>query len=199
MNKIYIPVAALLLIGFTTYAQADSAKPRWKCTGIVQAGLINGGTETNYALQTIHGVTKGNWMLGLGAGLDRYVQQSIPLVVHGQYAFGKQKSKGFLYGQAGPQIPVATGFWKDSFNGFNQYQLKTGWLAESGVGYAINLGNQKNLLFSLGYSIKQARYNEQIFRVCNWCGVRPEPIVAPTYTPVKLNMNRLILKVGFQF
>jgi hypothetical protein len=192
----------LVLLSLSAFAQEEKtgAKPRWKYTGIVQGGLIGGSSEINYSAQTIQGVQKGPWLLGIGAGIDNYVLPGFPVVAHGQYHYGKRRSQPFVYAQAGPHIPWAKNEWDDKIWETNQYELKTGWLAEGGIGYRFPMGKKLNLLTSLGYSFKQVQYKElQV-----WYIGPPLPLPWPSqytgnYTQNKLSMNRLVLKVGVQF
>lgn len=202
MKTIFLTI--LGFVSFTAIAQQDkgTAKPRWKYTGIVQGGLLGGSSELNYSAQTIQGVKKGPWVLGLGVGIDNYVVPGFPVVAHGQFNYGKKRSKPFVYAQGGPQIPWAKNEWNDKIWGVNQYEMKTGWLAEGGIGYSFPMGKHLKLLSSLGYSIKQAKYDE-VQMPWSWFLSSRWPPQAGTpnlnYYHQKLTMNRLVLKVGVQF
>jgi hypothetical protein len=174
-------------------------KPTWKYTGIVQGGLIAGASDYEYTVQTIQGVKKGPWLVGIGVGIDNYFAPGFPVVAHGQYHYGKRRSKPFAYAQAGPQIPWRKNEWEEKFDDQNRFEFKSGWLAEGGLGYQLPLGKKLNLLTSIGYSFKQVTYDE--YQPTWWSGpVIPRPS-GPIYTGYhqKLTMNRLVFKVGVQF
>lgn len=195
----------LSLVALNTSSQQSNlpAKKQWKYAGIVQGGLIGGSSEMNYAVQTIQGIQKGPWLLGIGAGIDNYVLPGFPIVAHGQFNYGKRRSKPFAYTQAGAQIPWAKNQWDDkNWMGVDQYELKTGWLAEGGIGYGIAMGKHLRLISSLGYSIKQVKYDELQTPWAWLISSRWPPVGTTTnlnYYHQKLTMNRLVLKVGLQF
>lgn len=174
-------------------------KTPWKYTGIIQGGLIGGFTELNYSAQTIQGIQKGPWLVGIGAGIDNYVMPGFPIVAHGQYNYGKRKSQPFAYLQAGPQIPWLKNEWDDKFDDENIYDVKTGWLAEGGLGYRFPMGKKLKLISSIGYSVKQVEYEEKRINWWSW-PIIPGPGDIPwSVYQQKLTMNRLVLKVGVQF
>jgi hypothetical protein len=200
MKKILFSILSLITI--SAFAQQEI--PRWKYTGIVQSGLIGGSSELNYAVQTIQGVQKGPWLVGIGAGIDNYVMPGFPVVAHGQFSYGKRRSKPFLYAQAGPHIPWSKNDWDDKIGEVNQYELKTGWVAEGGIGYSFPMGRRFKLLSSIGYSTKQVQYDEVQMPWSWWLSSSRWPpsggLMEPlNYYHQKLTMNRLILKVGVQF
>jgi|688.fasta_scaffold93328_4 hypothetical protein len=202
----YLLISILTIISLSAFAQQEKAivKPKWQYTAILQGGLIGGSSELNYSVQTIQGIKRGPWTLGIGAGIDNYVMPGIPVVAHGQFNYGKRRSKPFVYAQGGPQIPWAKNQWDDKIWGsVNQYEMKTGWLAEGGIGYSFPMGKHLKLISSLGYSVKQAKYDEVqmpwSWLISSWrptSGALMEPL---NYYHQKLTMNRLVLKVGVQF
>jgi hypothetical protein len=202
MKKILFATFCLFSIGAFAQQEKATGKPRWKYTGIVQGGLVAGSSEINYSAQTIQGVQKGPWLLGIGAGIDNYLMPGFPVVAHGQFHYGKRRTKPFVYAQAGPHFPWAKNEWNDKIWETDQYELKTGWLAEGGIGYRIPMGKKLKLLTSLGYSIKQTKYDE-VQMPWSWLISSRWPPVGGTsdfnYYHQKLTMNRLVLKVGVQF
>lgn len=202
MKKILFLFLIVLATNAFAQQQKASPKPRWKYTGVVQGGLVAGSSEINYSAQTIQGVQKGSWVLGIGAGIDNYLMPGIPIIAHGQYNYGKRRSQPFVYAQAGPHIPWSKNEWNDKFMNTDLYKLNIGWLAEGGLGYRFPMGKKFKLLTSIGYSIKQAKYDELQYPwgwpiSSRW---PPEGILMnPTYYHQKLTMNRLVLKVGVQF
>lgn len=184
-------------LGLSLQAQSGHEKPKqeWTFTGIAQGGLLAGQSDLNYMVQAIPAVQKGNWLLGIGAGIDNYVLPGISVVAHGQYTWGKRTSKLFGYAQAGPHFPWLKNGWDEKVNGQPVYEIKTGWLGEAGIGYSIPLGKCLKLLPSLGYSIKQVQYSEmQRF----WWG--PWPVnMDPVFYENNLTMRRVVLKVGIGF
>jgi hypothetical protein len=175
--------------------QADSSN--WKYTATVSGGLIIGAQEPSYLVQTLHGIQKGPWMIALGAGIDYYIIRSVPIVAHGQYHLkGKRASSPYLYAQAGPALTWANNEWIQKFQNQDIYTFKTGWLAESGMGFQFPMGKKLKGFTSFGYSFRQANYQE---RQLWWIGPWPTPQDVPAnYTQQKLNMLRAVLKLGLQ-
>jgi hypothetical protein len=202
MKTFFICILTLWLSGgFAQQAQQPAPKQGWKYTGIVQGGLLAGSSEINYAAQTIQGIQKGAWLLGIGAGIDNYVLSGFPVVAHGQFNYGKKRSKPFAYAQTGVQIPWAKNQWDDKLWGVNQYDLKTGWIAEGGIGYGFAMGKRLKLISSLGYSMKQVKYDEVQMPWTWFLSSRWPPARSTNdfnYYHQKLTMNRLVLKVGVQ-
>jgi hypothetical protein len=195
----FIAIFSLIAVCGLAQSTPGKVKTSWEYTGIIQGGLIGGSAELNYSAQTIQGIQKGPWLVGIGAGIDNYVAPGFPIVAHGQYNYGKRRSQPFAYLQAGPQIPWLKNEWDDKFDDENIYDVKTGWLAEGGLGYRFPMGKRLKLISSIGYSIKQVQYDEK--RI-NWWGapIMPRPGENPwSVYQQKLTMNRLILKVGVQF
>lgn len=196
-------LATLWLFALNGFGQQtrDLPTPRWNYFGMLLGGIVAGQSEANYCAQTIQGMQNGPWLLGIGAGIDNYVLPGFPVVAHGQWQYGKQRSKPFVYAQAGPHFPWAKNEWDDKILGSNRYDLKTGWLAESGIGYSMPLGKSLKLNSSLGYSVKQAKYDEAQIPWSSWidAGWPISGSTPLTYYHNKLTMNRVVLKVGLQF
>jgi hypothetical protein len=189
-----------LIISCGLFAQSDKSltkKKSWHYSGMLQGGFIAGNSGPDYLIQTIQGIEKNKWFVGIGAGIDNYLIPAFPVFAHGQYAFGKQNTKPFVYAQAGPAIPWQKNEWNDKAGENPMYLMKTGWLAETGFGYAFPLGKKVNLLTSIGYSIRQARFDEYQFLF--FSGPWFSPDNNPTYYHQELTMNRLVLKAGIQF
>jgi len=193
-------IGCILLVFCHVHAFAQKSesalKEKWHYTGLVQGGIIAGANKEEYMLQTIHGIRRNKIMVGIGAGVDNYLIAGFPIVAHGQYLLGKKEKAGFVYMQAGPQLPWKKNEWKAHILDRPQYKLKTGWIAEMGIGYQIPLGKVK-LISSLGYSIKQVSFEEQqqIF----WIGpIIPRP-AEPIYYQNQLTSRRLIFKIGVSF
>jgi hypothetical protein len=197
IKKIKMKILLTFVVSLIALMGICQTKPGWKYTGIVHGGIIIGANGYDYTAQTIQGIQKGPWLLGIGAGIDHYFLPGFPVVAHGQYHYGKRRSKPFAYAQAGPQIPWQKNEWDEKIMNVPLYKMHTGWLAEGGVGYQIPMGKRLKFISSIGYSFKQADYDQlQTF----WIGPWPLPQDAPlNYTQNKLSMSRYVLKIGIQF
>jgi hypothetical protein len=173
----------------------SATKEKWHYTGLVQGGIIVGANKEEYTVQTIHGIRHNKLILGIGVGIDNYLIAGFPIVAHGQYLLGRKEKTGFVYIQGGPQLPWKKNDWKEKFSDQYRYKLKTGWLAESGIGYQIPMGKLK-LISSIGYSIKQVSYEEQqVFWIGPIFPFQPEP----SYDKKQLTTRRLVFKLGIGF
>lgn len=171
-------------------------KSGWRYSSLLQGGLIAGANQCTYTIQTIHGFERNKLMAGIGIGMDNYLMPGFPVVAHGQYQLGKKASRFFSYLQGGPVIPWRKNEWNENILENPRFQLKTGWLAETGIGYQIPVGKHK-IFTSIGYSIKQSRFGELI---AVWIGPWP-PTGAwePVYTKQELIARRWIFKAGIAF
>lgn len=196
MRLIILSVILMTTVVGLSQQQADSSQ--WKYTATVAGGLIIGAQEPSFLVQTLHGMQKGPWMVALGAGIDYYFIRSVPIVAHGQYHLkGKRASSPYLYAQAGPALAWANKAWTKEFLNQDIYTFRTGWLAESGMGFQFPMGKTLKGFTSFGYSFRQANYREMQV----WFIGPPWPMpqaVPANYTQQKLNMFRAVIKLGVQ-
>ena len=69
----------LLLIGCILVVTTSRAQHSWKFRSDNYAGIATGEMGSYGLFQTINGLYKGPWFLGLGTGLDYYRFRSVPL------------------------------------------------------------------------------------------------------------------------
>lgn len=193
-------LALFMIITVTGLAQTKKTQSnRWKYTGNVSGGLILGAQEPSYMVQTIQGVKKDRWMVGIGTGLDYYIVRMVPIVGHGEYHLKTgRKANPFIYAQTGPAIAWPDGEWNAKIGELNVFEFKTGWLAESGFGYRFPLGKTLKGFTSFGYSFKQTRYEElQAW----WIGppIWPPPQIDENRIQQKMNMFRANIRFGLEW
>jgi hypothetical protein len=193
-------LALFIIITVTGLAQTEKPEgSKWKYAGTASGGLILGAQEPSYMMQTVQGIKKGRWMLGIGAGLDDYMVRTIPIVAHGEYHLkSAAKANPFVYAQVGPAIASPDGEWNAKIGDVNVFEFETGWLAESGFGYRFPLGKNVKGFTSFGYSFKQARYNEvQSW----WIGppIWPPPQIDENRIQQKMNMFRANIRFGLEW
>jgi hypothetical protein len=195
MKAYFFIICFVLNASLHAQNREEKLAEKWSFAGIAQGGLLAGQSELNYMVQAIPAVQKGNWLLGIGAGIDHYVMPGIPVVAHGQYTCGRRSKKLFGYAQAGPHFPLLKNEWDDKVNGQPVYDAKTGWLGEAGIGFSIPLGKRMKIMPSLGYSIKQMQYTEMLLI---WGG--PFPFDRePVYYDNNMTLRRVVLKLGIGF
>jgi hypothetical protein len=181
-----------------------SSAQSWKFRSDDYLGLSSGQWGNYGLLQTVDGVAKGPWFLGLGAGLDNYRFQSAPLfvsVTRDLPVFWKgsgQKSGFFLHLDGGLNLPL----YKRTITPYDDYttsKFHAGSWWSAGLGYKWKLGarTDKALLLSVDYSEKRLKEVQGSSESCQTltCYIY---MSNPTY--VYEYLNRVFLfKIGFMF
>jgi hypothetical protein len=120
-------------------------------------GLSSGESGSAGQIQTVDGISKGPWFVGLGAGVDFYRFRSVPLFlsVTRDLSLGKRDWL-FLYFDGGinepwyyRQISAVDTYTSSSFHSGGYYS--------GGIGYLWKLGanTSKAVLFTAGYTVKK--------------------------------------------
>ena len=125
-------------------------------------GLSSGQVGSAGQVQTVNGVAKGPWFVGVGAGLDYYRFRSVPLFlsVTRDLAIGKRDWL-FLYLDGGTNVPWYTRNITPEDN-ITSSAFHGGEYWSGGFGYLWKLGDHssKAVLFSAGYTVKKLREDE---------------------------------------
>ena len=201
MKSLVLSIFVITCMMAANVAVGQQAKENahWGYSGIVQGGVLGGSSTVTYTVQTVQGIRKNNWFTGIGVGYDHYGMPGIPIVLHGQKAFGQQKNRVFTYAQAGLQVPVKAGDWDDkSWNGRKLYDLETGYVGELGGGYLIGVGKTKKtaLIFSAGYSYKFCKTTAYSY---GWNDFPPYNDVIYSTEKQTYHYRRIAIKAGFAF
>ncbi len=118
---------------------------------INQFGIIAGASDANLQLQTINGIEKATWFVGIGTGIDYYYSRSIPLFLDiRKNVFSTQKTP-FIYADGGYNFAWFS--TKDEKSGSGG-EKQAGAYYEAGIGYLIPVFKKNGILFSAGYSCK---------------------------------------------
>ena len=138
---------ASLSIGFAQEpaqpVQADKPAKKSSCgcrfQSVNQVGLVDGGMDTEFHLQTINGLRFGNWFTGIGVGIDYYYVRSVPLFLDVRNYWFKKRNSPFAYADIGINFPWA----KDNGNDFvaQDINYNQGLYYDIGLGYKLGLGN----------------------------------------------------------
>lgn len=192
-KRIHLAVVCTLLGTTVCFGQ-----PAWKFRSDNHLGLVAGELGSYGRAQTINGLYKGPWFLGLGAGLDYYRFRSVPLflsVTRGLPAFSR-KSGLFVHLDGGIDLP-----WYDRPRTLYEWTSSTfhsGSYWSAGLGYRWRLSDQsdKALLLSASYSMKKLREDQTIQLGC----ANPPNCDVHTQTYVYEYLNRtFLLAVGIRF
>ena len=186
--KKYLIVGLLSVYGFHTVAQIK--KSPFAFSSITKAGLVAGSGGESYAVQSINGIKKGPWFMGIGMGIDFYQQRTIPLFLQVQKAFTKKNNQPFVYADAGLNFR-----WLKSSEWYKVNSSFTpGMYYETGVGWKIKLRSNTRLCFSAGYSFKQVKETAPAY----W-NVPVETLIAvDNFERYNYQYKRIVLKLGIE-
>lgn len=196
MRKYLLIAASSLIFGICT------GQSSWKFRSDNYFGSTAGEVGEQGHLQTVNGLYKGAWFLGLGAGVDEYRYRSIPLflsVTRGLVAFSN-RSGLFLYLDGGINLP----WYKRTLNSYQKQMIiadkfQAGPWGSAGLGYKwrISARTDKALLFSAGYSMKKLTEKVVNKGICYTYSCQFEP-TQQTYIYDYLN-HTFVFLVGFRF
>ena len=187
----------LILTAFVCTQINAQSPEKTKSYLMPQMGMLSGDQANSFQFQVIGGILSKNWRIGMGTGLDYYKVRSVPVFADLRNYFGGNK-KAFAFANIGYNIPWPLENQYRIFfiqGGNTKSKFEKGWYTDLGVGYDIQLGKQKNLSVSLGYSIKtfSEKYDERLDWIWGW----PIPVGNPTERKVDYTFRRLSLKAGF--
>ncbi len=153
-------------------------------------GLLEGEDGSALNLQTINGIKYKSWFTGIGTGLDYYRFRSIPLFLSVNKDFQLKSVLFYLNADGGLSIPWV----KDFNNGWNNPDFKMGLYAATGIGYKIHINQQKQaVLLNAGYSFKRLTAETEVIFPCF------NPPCPVDIEKTKYNLNRVLVKAGFEF
>lgn len=167
---------------------ATVAKP-FQFKTIVQGGLLAGSSGEAAIVQAINGFAFGNWYVGVGAGLDFYLQRGVPLFADLRYKFSKQRKSLFIYTDAGVHVP-----WIKNKEQRNIISQSAGLYTNAGVGFQLATKKGDAFLFSAGYTYKHVSEKQEGFSWGPW----PQP-GGQTVLNYNYHYNRIAIKFGLIF
>jgi hypothetical protein len=191
-----------LIAGFSVCVSMCSGQSPWKFRSDNYAGLETGQLGGRGHVETVNGLYKGPWFLGLGAGLDYYRFRSVPLflsVSRDLLAFGNRSGLS-LYLDGGINLP----WYKRDLTTYQTQLVSSSkfyarpW-GSGGLGYKWRLSarTDKALLVSAGYSIKKL---EEKLTGTTFCATSSCPLETPNQTYIYDYVNHTFLfLVGFRF
>jgi hypothetical protein len=208
---VWVIVCAAACSAQQAAAQA-SAPPSWKFRSDDYVGLAVGEWGNYGLLQTVNGVSRGPWFLGLGAGLDNYRFQSAPLFVSvtrdipvfRDVAAHSKKGAFFLNLDGGINLPL---YNRDiiPYVGAMTSKFHAGSWWSGGLGYKWPLSSRsgfghsgKALLVSVNYSEKRLKEVQKVPPPPYACDPGSCTMANQTYIFEYLN-RVLLLKIGLQF
>jgi len=158
--------------------------------------MTEGENGSAFLIQTINGVRYKTWSAGIGAGLDYYFVRSIPLFLDLRKDILNKKNTPFVYADGGINYVWETSkdksqYIKKNYNSTPFYDV--------GIGYKTSLGKQNALLLSLGFSQKLIKEQQTTTVYYYYTDFYPYPIAPVTPDRYSYTLDRLSLKLGWQF
>jgi hypothetical protein len=178
-----------------------STQAPWKFRSDNYLGFLNGEMGSYGQVQTVNGLYKRSWFLGVGAGLDYYRYRSIPLFLSVTKDLMPGKNGLFVNLDAGTNLPWYTRQLSGTEYTASKFYPAPYWAA--GLGYKLKLSahNDHAILFSAGYSYKEMKEDLTGSEggACPLfdCGL---PMLAPP-SPERYEYrnHRASVKIGWQF
>ena len=176
-----------------------SGQSNWKPWVVAEGGALWGGYEFTGDLRLQGGVKTNGWLIGAGVAYDPYRYRTMPVYVQGRKMFTQGRIKPFVLASIGASLEMekdqeqpieSTPVWGRWI--VPAYQYSNGMYAEGGLGLAFRAKKRIGFNLSLSYTYKSI---EESYNDITWTGVAAESSTATN----KYMMNRLALRVGFQF
>jgi hypothetical protein len=190
----------LLFLGIRhSTVSAQQIRSRWQFHSFNSVVLLEGQTGSAFQLQIVNGVQYKSWFAGAGVGLDFYRYRTIPLFADLRKEFGNTANKIFVYADLGRNFSWVTDKEKSLYVAGDQFSH--GMYADIGLGYKIAVGRSQAFLLSLGYSYKnlsESYANVYYYPALPAFTGNPE-LMESGATRINYNLNRLIIKMGWQF
>jgi hypothetical protein len=197
MKQIILVLGMMSIAGVSSAQQTETSKS-WQFRSINNLGLLEGETGSSFQLQTINGAAFRSWFAGIGLGIDYYRYRTIPLFADIRKEFGQARNKPFVYSDMGISFSWLTDNQKMNYRPDDHYG--NGFYGDWGIGYKIAMAKNNALMISLGYSYK--KITETYPTYFPWyppINDIPGPQVANPKDQIDYSLNRLSIKMGWQF
>jgi hypothetical protein len=179
MRSVYI--LAIILLPATVFSQSAT----FRYSNISQAGIIHGGSQESWQIQTINGVGWKDYSLGIGVGYDPYHFKSVALFADLRKKIFDVDRSPFVYLDLGTNLPAK----KKQVEPWQTIRYSGGAYADAGLGYSWKMQKGGNFIVSLGYSEK--KITERYHSAWN-------PDDQDEFKTV-YHFRRLALKIGLSF
>lgn len=184
-------ILLFILFNLSFIQSTKAQKPGLRFSSTTSVGIVTGESESALIIETINGIKFSKWFAGVGAGLDYYQYNSLPIFVNGRRYFDKS-NRAFVYGNAGFSIPLKN-VPKPELGFFTDYYFSGGIYAGGGVAYSLPLKNRTSMTFSIGYSYKELEMHSNV----KICGIIPP--CREEQSRYDLNYGMIVIKMGIGF
>jgi hypothetical protein len=191
----------LVVAGCTLFAGAGFGQRSWKFRSDNYVGIVAGELGNYGQVQTVNGLYKGPWFVGIGTGLDYYRFRTVPLYLSvNRDLFGSKESSGFFISlNGGTTLPWFSGYPMPY--GIQSRTFSPGFWGNGGFGYRQKLSEKtdKAFLFSISYGMKKlSEKQKSLPPLCFGCMYGPEQQTTQTYEYDYVNRT-FLFSIGFQF
>jgi hypothetical protein len=187
-------LALVLIAGLSLGHGLAQSKTPWQFRSLDYIGGLRGEDGDFFQFQTINGLYKKSWFLGVGTGLDYYRYRSIPLFASVVKDLMPGKNGLFLTLEGGTDLPAYT---RPLYGNFIKSRFRSGpyWGAELGYKIKLSPHSGRAVLLSAGYSYKELRedqtepYSCPIGAPCLLEQPGSEPVTRYTYRNQRLSIK----------
>ena len=182
--------AALYFIPSDGDAQAkDSQRQKWSFHSYTAAGILTGENGPAFECQTVNGMGNRSWFAGLGLGIDYYQFRSVPVFIDLKKTYYWKSFGLYGYADGGIQFPWIL----PEQHNFYQSSFSNGFYGDVGLGLLIPCGKYSHLFASFGYSLKEAKEQNNSLYFC------PMGSCSPNHEMIFYELNRFSIKMGISF
>lgn len=190
MGKFFLAIVLLITVSIDASSQATT-KTRRDISSQISAGITEGEQGTSFHVEVLNGIWYKTWFTGIGTGLDYYYFRSIPVYLSAVKYLSPRNHSFYFQGDGGINFA-----WEDQSSFvWNEVssKFKPGFYWNGSVGFATGLDKKNSFLFGLGYSHKSLKEVKEIAIPCF------NPPCENTFETYRYNLNRLTLRLGWQF
>jgi hypothetical protein len=190
MKKLLFILSTVATLSASAQKEITWQKPEFYSAN--QAGLLEGAAGSAFLVQTINGFAYKSWAAGLGVGIDKYKERSIPIFIQVSRKISNNKMPFYLYADGGINL-----LWpqpeESQWQGWHNRNNKGGLYFDGGLQYQYAVSSRQAILVSFGYSEKRYSWHTSIPAYCI-DGSCPAQTNSWYYT-----CRRIAIKAGWKF
>ena len=180
-----------LLVSVINAGAQESIKSKKIFSSQISAGITEGEQGTSFHIETLNGIRYKTWFGGIGTGLDYYYFRSVPIYLSAIKYLSPRNHSFYVQGDGGLNFA-----WGDeTFRAWNEIdsKFKPGPYWNGSIGFVTGLDRKNSFSFGLGYSYKFLKEVREMAVQCF------NPPCENSFETYRYNLNRLTLKLGWQF
>jgi hypothetical protein len=190
--KLFLIALLFLLVALASRAQSPAVVYR----GFGLGGAMHGGSDSEWQLQIIQGISYKTFFAGAGIGIDPYYQRSIPVFLDLRKNILQKKQTPFLYLDLGASLPADRNTGETIWLGSVTSKYRSGYYYDLGAGYSIPVKGRFSFVMSLGYSQKSMKVDKTYTYDSDFIGPFGSEVYYENYN---YTFRRLSFKIGVGF